>query len=304
MKKKRIFLIIIILIIILTIILATLLISHKNSEITTDDKKIEQIDELTLSLKEDGYDQNGDYNYDISCFNDVKLILRGNHSNNTYLIHNNGEVWEYNFPKIFTNNMNTLKLNTKIDEKIDVAFIDSDDNIWFVSSGKLIKLDTTNDKKTEENGDSLNSVIFRGNEFISAYKKNSFDAIYNIGYYSSLLIQKDNKLYSYNYVDDYEGVYDSNGNKSKYNPYSEEYLLDINIDLNTEKIEYIDQDFIKTSNGYYKKGIINQEEVDKYADVKEQRGYIKLKSSQYINDIIYMDSRIAITNDRIYQIGL
>lgn len=270
----------------------------KNDNISND--TINETDPIMLDLNHDGYFDSQSYNYDILCFKDVKQILRSSYTNNVYLVHNNGEIWIYNFSKIFTNNMNTLKLNTKIEEKIDIVLIDSEENLWFISGNNVIKVDTIADTKTLEKNNSLIKVLFRGNELIPALKKNSFDTIYRLRHNENLLVQKDNQLYNYDYVYDYEKITDEEGNV--YNPYAKEHKVETGIDLNKENIEYIDEDFIKTTEGYYKKGIINQEEVDKYANVKAKEGYIKLKSSNYMNEIIYMDNMIAVSNDKIYKI--
>lgn len=297
MKKNKMFLSIVVLVIILLVIIYLYVAKNKNEKNNVD-TEFEKKDEITLSLNEDGYFQKENINYDVLCFYDVKAILRGN---NTYLIHNNGEIWEYNLSKIFTNNMNTLKLNSKIDEKIDITLIDSEDNLWFIAENKVIKVDTTNDIKTQENYETLDNVLFRGRELFLALKKNSFDVIYRLTHNQDLLVQKNNQLYKYNYVNDYEGMYDRQGKRVEYNPYLEEYKFDTGIDFAKEKIEYFDGYFIKTTNGYYKEEIINQEDVDKYANVKEQKKYIQLKSNKYIDEIIYMDGEIAVTNNKIYK---
>ena len=62
-----------------------------------------------------------------------------------------------------------------------------------------------------------------------------------------------------------------------------------------------DGDLIITNDGYYKKTIINQEEVDKYNDVDPIYDYSKLNISSYKSNIKFISPNYIIINNNIYR---
>jgi len=132
---------------------------------------------------------------------------------------------------------------------------------------------------------------FRAYGISKAITMINYDIIINGSAFDSLYVLKDNGMYRF----DYDNVFSYNKNT-----FADEYKLG-SIPEN-EQILLIDDKFVRTTNGIYKYGQLNENETQKYADVEKIYGYKKLDISKYINEIIYIDDASIVTIDgKVYR---
>ncbi|MGN1352290.1 MAG: hypothetical protein ACI4VE_05935 [Clostridia bacterium] len=287
MKKNIIFIIIIIVVFISGFFIG----KYSNNSNTDTIKKetnnskeeIKNKSEIEKKLEDLGYKKNGknDLIYDKEYFTDLKLIV------GELYIHNNGDIWKFNANQVYSNEMNSMKMNQKIEEKILVGLKSNEGNgiYYFITENfDIIKIDSIND--TKESVDEMNShAIFRPEELLGALKKELPDIIFNSSndYFRCI---KDNKIYNYNYTYIYEGEY-IDGQKQAYNVYQEKNLIKCNseIDFSTEKFIGTVGNCLITDKNIYQYGILNEEESNKYAEIEPIYGYYKIDISEYYDKI-------------------
>lgn len=258
-----------------------------------DNYQVKQNDEVSkseLALENDGYTLFEDQ-IDSKQFDSIDYTITNEDSNTVLAIKNDGSMFKYSLNKKFSNDSYIMKYNSKFDGDVLVGFFDSSDSdevYWLFDKEKqLYKFDATTDNISVEN-DLDNDVIFRGNEFDDSLRKVTFDDFFRRDDYNMYLL-KDNNLYTFSWVPIYE---------FNENPYDDTNKCNINIDLTKEKIEYMDNDFLKTDKNYYLYQYVESE----YADQKSENQYVKLQISKYKDEIKYINSSIAVMkNGQIYK---
>lgn len=261
---------------------------NKNVGDTTEN----EVSKAEEALIEDGYVP-FEENIDIELFKDISYVISNPFTYTTLVIKSDGSMLKYNLFKKFSNHSNIIKYESKIHNGVLLGLgsestSPSDDVYWIFDKNKeLYRFDSTTDQLSIENDLDVN-VVFRGNEFDDAFKKISFDSVFKQNK-DRIYLLKENKLYNFNYV----GIYENNVDPFMDN---NQYLL--NIDLDSEKIEYMDQDFLKTDKNYYAYQYVES----KYADQESSNQYVKLKVNQYKEDILYMNDSIAVLkNGKVYK---
>lgn len=250
-------------------------------------KEIEtEKDKKTKEFEKEGYVLNENVKVDIEDFKDVKYSVSDDMTATKLILKNDGSICKFNLGKKFSNESHVLKLNSKITGEIAVGIVDDNcENYWFVLKDyTVLKLDTINDKLTKEK-ELPNNIMFRSYSIVEAIKKMQYDKIITI-WTSSLAVLKDNIVY----VVDYDDVANKGTkpfveeNKRGHVPSEEQVLL-------------LERDFVRTDKAVYKYCLLNEEEVNNYADIKEEYGYKKLEISKYLNEVVYIDCDCVIMND-------
>ena len=248
------------------------------------------------ALKEDGYTKSIDSSdFDLDCFDNIKY-----HFDDNIFISNNGSVCLVNYEKAFSKSKkNTLKLDSKLNDIVYGAKI-YDNTYYFITDKGTYKLDD-NYNFVSVDSNELNRVEFRGSEIYGAIEKTDFDSIFYTN--SNYFVLKNGDLYTFNYVNVYENLGDYGTN---YVLYQDDHKIETNEEIKKAGIiDYMrssfDGDLIITNDGYYKKTIINQEEVDKYNDVDPIYDYSKLNISSYKSNIKFISPNYIIINNNIYR---
>ena len=248
-----------------------------------------KISNTEKALIEDGYVL-FEGNIDTDMFKDVSYVISSPFTNTSLIVKSDGSIFKYNLKKKFSNDSNIIGYNSKFNGEVLLGMLDSYDSdkiFWLFDKEKqLYKFDSTTDQLSKEN-DLDNDVVFRGNEFDDALKNISFDSIFRQTN-DNIYLLKENELYRFYPV----GIVEFNAN-----PFIDSNIYHINIDLNNEKIEYMDNDFLKTDKNYYSYQYVESE----YADQESGNQYVKLKVSKYKDDILYINKSIAILqNEKVY----
>ena len=255
-----------------------------------NNNQVEQKNEVASALESDGYTLFEDQ-IDSKQFDDIAYTITNDSSNTVLAIKNDGSMFQYSLNKKFSNDSYILKYNSKFEGDVLVGFFSSseaDKAYWlFDKEKKLYKFDATTDNISVENDLDI-YAIFRGNEFDDSLRKVAFDDFFRRDDYNMYLL-KDNNLYTFSWVQIYE---------FNENPYVDTNKCNINIDLTKEKIEYMDNDFLKTDKNYYLYQYVESE----YADQENTNQYVKLQISEYKDEIKYINSSIAVLqNGQVYK---
>jgi len=261
-------------IVIVIILLITFLVFGKNANSNhNEDKpniteKISLKDKLKINLT--SYEWKSDV-----MLNDIKEF-----SAFGLLITNQGELYRYSINKLFSNNQNTQKVET--DKKFN-RFI----------NGALITVDNKIYGYIEE----TNKFVERMDGWTGGFVYNVFDKYNNMFQFGNPYLTS-NIMYSLVENNIYYNIILNSQNNS--------------IEL-FDKFEFgTDEIFIrsysqalKTNKAYYKYGMINTNDYNKYADVTPIYGPVKISNiSNLYSEILYFDGTILIFKDDINHIYL
>ncbi len=259
---------------------------HFYGNTNNEENKVTEKDKKTKEFEKEGYLFDEKIKVNVDDFNNVKYLVSDDITATKLIVKNDGSIIKFNLGKKFSNESHVLKLSSKITGEIAVGIVDENcEDYWFVMKDyTILKVDTINDKITKEK-ELPNDIMFRSNEIIRALKKIKYDMIISEGHFY-IQVLKDNIIYNWDY---------DNTAEYNINPFADEYK---NGEVpNNEQVVLLDYQFIRTNNAIYKYCLLNEEEVKKYADVKEKYGYQKLEISKYLNEIVYIDAECAIMND-------
>ena len=235
-------------------------------------------------IESSGYGVGWGGNPDGIVCNEIKDAL---YVDNNFFISNNGKVYKLNMTKLFSNEKNCIIIDSVSNARFAYGPFIYDENYNIVAKYSWKEKDILTDmEKIKADGQLY--VDSNGNEHIeNALIHLEFD--FDFDFISSndctddeTLYIKDNKIYAYKH------------SKTL-------YLGEI---PSEEDIIYMNGTLIKTNKNFYQLVKTNEEECNKYVDVKCTYGFVKSDLSKIYNKIIYASQDYVIDdNYRVYVNG-
>lgn len=209
------------------------------------------------------------------------------YSGTTFFITKDGLLYEYSERKYSTTNSNCKRIETDVvfDKIVRNTLIDKDGNLYLLDSDKNLILIT---KELEDKGPAyygLNSMdipLYR--EYNDMFYLGDNPSVSNGITYSGLVfgVIEDKNVYS---------LYSSYGGADA--------VKELIHTFDDEEIEKVNNGYIRTNKGYYKYGIVNNEECAKYEDIECRYGLVKVDTKDNCSNVIYAGKDIVVTEDMV-----
>ena len=233
------------------------------------------------------------------------------------LISNSGEIYDFSYDKLYSNNQNCKKKDTDIKAKaIKYNATTNGNNIMILTDDNKVYDEQLDPLDERFEYDTVKSVVYRDNNIKLLYDNMIMDTYEYNGWnnkdrYTVTVLKKDNKIYTqiYNGIRDYnkekntytfvkEDLYKS---LEEYGNIKELYVATAFNSMDTKK-QYQFDDYtisaIVSDKGYYYLSEIKTDECVKYEDVKCE---LELKESEmykkFSKDIKYIGKEITILSD-------